>query len=284
MSYKVINDLLIPNRMSRPQSKMLGIRGICYHWVANPKSTAKNNRDYFNNLRNQTSRYASSHEIIGLDGEVIVCIPSNEVAYHAGAKKYTARANQLLAGSPNRYLYGIEVCHPDWNGKYNPTTYKTAVERGADLLIEFGLKPSKDTIWRHYDVTGKDCPRYYVSNPREWDRLIQDITKEYNRKIKGDDNMAKLDPNPSKWAEDAWRWATGANLMDGSRPREAITRQEMAMILQRLLANKDISKWAEDAIKEAKALGITDGSRMGSLATREETIKMIIEAIKGDEA
>lgn len=284
MSYKVINDLLIPNRMSRPQSKMLGIRGICYHWVANPRSTAKNNRDYFNNLRNQTSRYASSHEIIGLDGEVIICIPPNEVAYHTGAKWYTARARHLLAGSPNRYLYGIEVCHPDWDGKYNPTTYKTAVERGADLLIQFGLKPSRDTIWRHHDVTGKDCPRYYVKHPREWDKLIQDITKEYNKKIKGDDDMAKLDPNPSKWAEDEWRWSKDAGLMDGSRPREPITRQEMAMILYRLLANDDIAKWAEDAVIAAKDLGITDGSRMGSLATRQEVIKMIMDAIKEDEA
>ena len=50
------------------------------------------------------------------------------------------------------------------------------------------------------------------------------------------------------------------------------------------MANDDIAKWAEDAVIAAKELGITDGSRMGSLATRQEAIKMIMDAIKEDEA
>lgn len=284
MSYKIKEDYLIYNKMSRSGRLMKGIRGIAFHWVANPKSTAQNNRDYFNNLRNQTTRYASSHEIIGLDGEVIKAVPSNEVAFHAGAKKYKQRVNQLLNGSPNDHLYGIEVCHPDWSGQYSPITYKTVVERGADLLIQFNLKPSKDTIWRHYDVTGKDCPKYYVENPAAWDKLIKDITDNYNTKIKGDEIVEKLDPNPAAWAEKEWQWAKQKGLMDGSRPREPITRQEIAIILYRLLTDASISEWAEDAIVEAKSLGITDGSRMGSLATREEVVKMLMgEVERGDQ-
>ena len=106
-----------------------------------------------------------------------------EVAYHVGAKFYKTRAKQLLANAPNRYLYGIEVCHPDWNGKFNSKTYNTLVNRVADLLIEFNLRPSKDTLWRHYDVTGKDCPKYYMINPQEWDKLVDDITKKYYEKV-----------------------------------------------------------------------------------------------------
>ena len=184
--YKIITALLDPNIYSRPQSKMLGIKGICIHWVGNANSKAMGNRNYFNNLKSQTGkprRYASSHEVIGLDGEVVICIPKNEVAFHAGGSNYKARAKTLLSSSPNRYLYGIETCHPDWEGKFNDKTYSTLINRVADLLIEFNLKPSKDTIWRHYDVTGKDCPKYYVQNPKEWDKLINDITKRYNEKV-----------------------------------------------------------------------------------------------------
>lgn len=183
--YKIITSLLDINSYSRPGSKMLGIRGVCIHWVGNANSKAINNRNYFNNLKNQTAvprRYASSHEIIGLDGEVIVCVPKYEVAFHAGAKSYKSRVKQILANSPNRYLYGIETCHPDWGGKFSSVTYKTLVNRVADLLIEFNLGPSKDTIWRHFDVTGKDCPKYYVDNASAWDKLIDDVTEVYYKK------------------------------------------------------------------------------------------------------
>jgi len=198
--YDIINALLDPNPYSRPQSKMLSIRGIAIHWVANPMSTAIGNRNYFNNLKNQITSlktYASAHEIIGLDGEIVVCIPKDEVAYHVGAKSYTTRAMKLLNGAPNRYLYGIEVCHPDWTGKFNDKSYKTLVNRAADLLIEFDLTPSKDTIWRHYDVTGKECPRYYVRNPSEWDKLVGDITQKYNEKVE-----VLLVAELAKWQEE----------------------------------------------------------------------------------
>ena len=196
--YKIITALLNPNIYSRPQSKLLGIKGICLHWVGNANSKAINNRHYFNNLpsankneiekarienRKPKLRYASSHEIIGLDGEVVISVPKNEVAFHAGGTIYKPRVKTLLNGSPNRCLYGIEICHIDWDGKFSDMTYKTLIERAADLLLEFNLAPSKDTIWRHYDVTGKDCPKYYVNNPREWDKLINDITNKFNEKV-----------------------------------------------------------------------------------------------------
>lgn len=207
--YSIEMALLDPNIYSRPQSKMKDIRGLCIHWVGNAKSRAIANRNYFNNLpsnnKNLISQgkspiYASSHEIIGLDGEVVICVPKNEVTFHAGAKKYKTRVGQLLNNSPNRHLYGIETCHPDWDGKFNNKTYNTLINRSADLLIEFNLRPSKDTIWRHFDVTGKDCPKYYVGNNSQWDILINDITKSYNKKIniKGED-IVKFE---QKWQSD----------------------------------------------------------------------------------
>ena len=212
-NYEIITDLLTPNIYSRPQSKMLGLRGLAIHWVGNAKSKAINNRNYFNDLykanqyriaMGEKAVYASSHEIIGLDGEVVICIPKNEVAFHVGAKSYKSRVKVLLANSPNRYLYGVETCHPDWDGRFNDKTYSTLVSRVADLLIEFDLKPSKDTIWRHYDVTGKDCPHYYVQNQNQWDKLIEDITKRYYEKVEVL-FVAKLE----KWQEEM-----GINALD----------------------------------------------------------------------
>ena len=39
------------------------------------------NRNYFENLRTTQERMASAHFIIGLEGEIIQCVPLNEIAY-----------------------------------------------------------------------------------------------------------------------------------------------------------------------------------------------------------
>ena len=38
---------LTPNKYSRPQIKLEKVTKIAVHYVGNPRSTAKNNRDYF---------------------------------------------------------------------------------------------------------------------------------------------------------------------------------------------------------------------------------------------
>jgi N-acetylmuramoyl-L-alanine amidase len=84
--------LLTVNPYSRSGQPLSGgVKGIVIHWVANPKTTAENNRNYFEGLKNlghkKDVRYAGAHFIIGLEGELIQCIPENEIAYHVGANK-----------------------------------------------------------------------------------------------------------------------------------------------------------------------------------------------------
>ena len=43
----------------------------------------------------------------------------------------------------------------------------------AYLCVEFDLKP--DDIIRHYDVTGKICPKYFVDHPEEWETFHKDV-------------------------------------------------------------------------------------------------------------
>jgi N-acetylmuramoyl-L-alanine amidase CwlA len=45
----------------------------------------------------------------------------------------------------------------------------------AWLCWRFDLNPMSDII-RHYDVTGKDCPRWFVSHPEEFD-VFRDSVK-----------------------------------------------------------------------------------------------------------
>ena len=78
----VERDYLPVNPWSRPGTPLEEINAVVIHYVGNPGTTAKANRDYFAALAlGRDGTYASSHFVVGLEGEVIQCIPLTEVAY-----------------------------------------------------------------------------------------------------------------------------------------------------------------------------------------------------------
>ena len=96
---------------------------------------------------------------MGLDGEIVQCIPSNEVAYASNQR--------------NDDTISIEVCHPDESGKFNEKTYQSVVKLAAYMANKYHIKTKN--IIRHYDVTGKLCPKYYVEHEDAWEELKDKI-------------------------------------------------------------------------------------------------------------
>ena len=142
---KITDALLTPNKFSRPQIPLKSVKKVVLHYVGNPKSSAMANRNYFENQKSG-GRYVSSHYIVGLEGEILRCVPENEVAY--------------CSNQANTYSISIECCHPDATGKFTDATTASAAELCAYLLKKYGL--SIDDLIRHYDVTGKQCPLWFV--------------------------------------------------------------------------------------------------------------------------
>lgn len=160
------------NEFSRPGKKLKSIKKIVIHWVANPGTTARQNRNFFENRKNGKSGYGSAHYIID-DSNIIRCIPDNEMAYHVGAKKYTEYGSSI-SSYPNARTIGIEFCHPDKTGKPSYATYKHIVELCKYLCSKFNLDPKED-ITTHYAITNKKCPKYYIDVPSEFYRLKCDV-------------------------------------------------------------------------------------------------------------
>ncbi|MEG0805584.1 MAG: peptidoglycan recognition family protein [Lachnospiraceae bacterium] len=152
-------DLLSISEYARPGIQLKEVKGIVIHYTANPGTGAKQNRDYFQGLKDSKLTKASSHFVIGLNGEIIQCIPTSEIAYASNQR--------------NADTIAIECCHKDKSGKFNKKTYASAVELTAWLLKKFDLS-SKDVI-RHYDVTGKKCPLYYVEHEDKWEQFKKDV-------------------------------------------------------------------------------------------------------------
>ena len=180
------------NEWSRPAFKIKGIKAIVMHWVGGPGQTAQSVYNYFNDAVNH-QRYGSAHYAIGVKGDVLQCIPDDEVAYHVGhanqkdpasGQFYTDKARELfgIAGcnpktrGPNDWCLGIELCHPEMReGAFSADTIQAAIKLAADLCAQYKLDPQKH-ILRHHDVVGwKDCPRYWVKYSAFFDAFKIDV-------------------------------------------------------------------------------------------------------------
>jgi len=181
---KIRKALLPKNEYSRPGTKLKSINGIVIHWTANPGGTADNHVSYFNHLALQNpdddtpDRYAGAHYFVDISGEVVQLVPDDERAYHVGAKTYKPEAlKKFKTTYPNNCLIGIELCHPDSTGKFTEETLKSTRQLILKLMSDYDLL--LEDVVRHYDITGKNCPKYFVENEIEYklfrDSILEDI-------------------------------------------------------------------------------------------------------------
>ena len=167
IKYEYINI----NEYSRPGIRNNGIDGIVMHYTANNGGTARNHKNYFNNLR---GTYASAHLFVD-DIEARCIIPLNEVAYHANEiSKYNADGSRYRPlyskiGNANYSTIGVEMCL-DKNGNITEKTFQNAVKAVKELIAIYP-HITREKIWRHFDVTGKNCPAPWVAKPSEFERF-----------------------------------------------------------------------------------------------------------------
>lgn len=159
-------ELLTVNPYSRPGIETGKINGIVIHYTANPGSTAMENRNYFEGLKDSHATKTSSNFVVGLDGEIVQCVPTWEVAYASNDR--------------NKDTVSIECCHPDKSGRFTDETYRSVVQLSAWLCLKFGL--DENDIIRHYDVTGKNCPKYFVENEEAWQQFKEDVKNALENK------------------------------------------------------------------------------------------------------
>lgn len=159
----ISEQFLTINEYSRPGLALSDTpQYIVIHYTANPGSSAQNNRDYFENLKDTQETYASAQFVIGLDGEIIQCVPCNEIAY--------------CSNNLNEICISIEMCHPDEWGNFNDATYNNCVYLVAQLMNYYHMDMNQ--LIRHYDVTGKNCPRYFVEHEDRWE-VFKGFVEEY---------------------------------------------------------------------------------------------------------
>ena len=146
---------------NRPGTRRDRTTAVACHYIGNPGTSAQANRNYFESLRTTHTTKASCHYIIGLTGEIIQLIPEEEVSW--------------CTNQANSYTISIEACHPDATGKFTDATYQSYVALCADICKRWGLDPQSGGLIRHYDVTGKNCPKWFVDHPEDWEQFKADV-------------------------------------------------------------------------------------------------------------
>ena len=204
-----IVDMWLTN--NRPRKK-LDPKGICIHWTANTNkgANAKANRNYF---ENHPKIYASAHYVVD-DTYIVRCIPEDEIAWHCGGERNTELANRLFGGKQNNYLIGIEMCvNSDGNWE---ETYKNSVWLVADILKRhnWGI----DKIYRHHDMTGKDCPKMMT-------KFISGGEKYY-QKFKNDVNTLLYKEELIDMAIEKWMEESGIRSLDNLANKGLINNAE----------------------------------------------------------
>ena len=156
-------QIIASGASSRQGEKLSGMTAVVVHYVGSPGTSAQQNRDYYD----QPGTKTSSHFIVGLDGEVIQCLPLDEKASATGKR--------------NGDTISIEVCHTDENGEFTGKAYDSLVKLTAWLCKLCELDPDGGVI-RHYDATGMKCPPYYVEHEDAWKALIEDVAAAMPKK------------------------------------------------------------------------------------------------------
>lgn len=255
---RVLNNAIFIQAHSKnfnPSVRALSsIKYIVMHYTSNTNDTAKNNALYFRDA----AISASAHYFVS-DESIYQSVPDNHAAYAVGLgsmKEPYFKWPSMWQKITNSNSISIELCGSKSGPEASETTKRTACKLAADLMDKYGLTPS--CLYRHYDVTGKPCPKWAVDDEMKWLEL-RVMTSEYfyetNNQPKPkeeDDEMKDTEENyqivkkfiqryeaekaaqPADWEAKEMEAAKAKGIMDGTRPKSNVTRGELATVVNRL--------------------------------------------------
>ena len=143
----------------------------------------------------------------------------------------------------NRNSISIELCDTIRDSHYGASkaTLTNAVQLCLELMGRYQIPLSR--VCRHFDVTGKRCPQYFVDEDA-WTAFKCRLTEPPVSQEQFDRLMerwlsSQASKAPSIGSNDARLWAEGLGLISGfsdgtKRYRSFCTREQLILILHRL--------------------------------------------------
>lgn len=144
-------SFLIERNFREANRKPEDITRIAIHWTANDNegADAEANVKYFN----KTKRKASAHWVVDED-EAINCVKEKDIAFAVGKKgDPSSRWN-------NKCSISVEICSNFKTEEDSIKVFTNVVE----LCRKLHKRYPNAIFMRHYDFTGKNCPKWFVAN------------------------------------------------------------------------------------------------------------------------
>ena len=140
------------------------IKFLVIHYTAVDGDNAISEGNYFakNVLKTSAHYFVDSKN-------VVQSVPDTYVAWHCGGKKLNGAGGSFYGVCKNQNSIGIEICDDVKDGVIHPSekTIDNAVELTKELMKKYNI-PAENVI-RHFDVTSKQCPLYFVDDYK-WNR------------------------------------------------------------------------------------------------------------------
>lgn len=220
------------------------IKYIVLHYTANDGDSDENNGKYFNGA----NRNASAHIFVD-DDSCTQSVPDNYVAWSVGGSKYAnTKGGSLYGKATNANTLNIEMCDTDRNGRYEATakTQENTIEIVREKMAKYNIPIER--VIRHYDVTGKLCPAYFVD---------EDAWKAFKAKITG--SNVSIDGSSTK--------PSGGSGYDGNSIVDylkSIGKDSSFAARKQYAAQYGISNYSGTAEQNAKLLSLMRGGSSGT--------------------
>lgn len=215
MAYKLSQMWLPEYKYSLKATYPMKPLGIVVHNTAGAASARDEAKVMLNNNK------AVSYHVVVDEKEAIELVPFCRNCWHGGDGS---------TGYANRNLIGLEIARSMSDEATYLAAEANAVEYLAWVCVQYGW--DSDNLHQHNWYSATACPHrlkgHWDSFKRKVDARIKEITEDSMEKPKVNKN------EPSEWARESWAKAKELGLMDGTRPKDAVTREELAAVLVRL--------------------------------------------------
>lgn len=109
-------------------------------------------------------------------------------------------------------------------------------------VLRFNGAKSAMIIENGFHDNSQDCNFFKNNHRRIAETQARVIAEHYGLERKGIVKPTAPTPiinkNLSSWAKQSWDWATNQKFLDGTRPREDITREEFVTVIKRMVDKK----------------------------------------------
>lgn len=241
MSYTVNEQLSASGNYGGDRSPE-EIQYLVLHYTGNDGDTAINNAAYFQN----NVVKASAHYFVD-DTTVYRSVPELKVAWAVGGHLYSDVKNtgggSMYGVITNRNSINVELCDTIRDGTYRASeaTLANAVALCRDLMKRYQIPISR--VYRHFDVTGKHCPRYFMDETA-WEQFKSRLEESPVSQDQFDKLMenwlrrqAAREASPASKNARQWAEAFGiiSGFSDGSKQYKTFcTREQVVIMLHRV--------------------------------------------------